>query len=231
MKKGALALLLSIPCSAAAEPREIATMSILNEDAVVYDDGTWAFLDPRVSIKEQTAETCLSTGDGRVEFCPSDQVWTDRRIVASYVGEEHTFQSHDAVFQLDALVDASYGHDGEVDLYADTSGLGFSLLERAAMWAFNAGNYENQSFIIGGDVVVVLTDFAQDDIPLSTTTIEVMTSTETLYLDLNSSVMLYDNASGQADFASAKATVVSDLWASLTIDGATLATLAMKDTE
>jgi len=230
MKLGASALLLAIPCFAAAEPREIATTTIFNEEAAIYDDGTWAFLDPNISIEAASSETCLGTTDNRIEFCPSDGIWTDRTIVTSFAGEEHSFQSHDSVFQLDVLIDASYGHDGELELYADTSGLEFNLIERAAMWAFNAGSHETQSFVFG-DVVVVLSDFFQVDIPISNTTIEVMTATETLYLDLNTTVMLASNTVDHGDFAANKASAISDLWESLTIDGETLATLAKKDTK
>ena len=221
--RAAVALFCLSPIAALAEPRVVAEVVINNHDATLFDDGTWAFVNPDVAMPDVSAPRCISTPEDRLSFCPDPTLWGNQIVTISDGVEDHALSTLDETLTLVAAVDIAYGHGGDLEFYGENSG---GLLGRLAARALGLGAYTDQSFIMD-DVVIVLSQFADPETDYSSDTIEVLLENQGLYFDLVSvpTIPGFNDKPADFDHTKARTAALANLHDSIVIDGKSLSAI------
>jgi len=219
MKAGLpLAVLLATSVPAEAQD-EIGRSSVYGQEVILYDDNSWAFVDPTARMPEPLeGGDCLDIGDGRVSVCPPE-FWSNREVVFENSATEVILTNHETGLTLSAFADDNYGHYGDTDYYRDLGASGDLLVGMIARLGGLDGFTEDT--FVRDDVVVVLTSTQTRDASFSfqSVTIEILLAESSL--DLNLTAIGGMAGVGSVDSPDLEP-VVEALLAATTIDGESL---------
>ncbi len=178
------ALLLALaPGAAPAAPQEVARAYILSKEAILFEDGTWAFADGTALLSAPAVDVCMTSADGRLSFCPDAAHWSARQIVTSEGVEDHFLTSVDPRFSLTASQDHTYGHEGDIAYYTESVGGGGGLLERLLYRAAQLPMPEEQ-LLVHDDMVIIVSDVIEDA-QYYYHTVEIIQPDQSFYFEIN----------------------------------------------
>ncbi|MBY6152728.1 hypothetical protein KUV47_05855 [Vannielia litorea] len=207
---------------AAQESEPFVTTDYRGHTIALYDNGTWAFTDPDVSLSGITAFAdggCLATAGGRVSFCGLPEGFSADRHVSSGRFQEYGFTDRSTGISFLLTLEDDYGHAGDLGYYRSISGGGGGIMETVIEWMVGI-EMEAERAYVRDDIVVVEEGFrlaSAEGAGLADFSINVLTETQSLIV----STSAFGSTEG-AGLPNLDDTVAR-LTANLSIDGKPLA--------
>ncbi len=226
----AILALCTLPAALSAEPKELFRSYYLGYEVIIYDDKSWAFADDAVDYRDASSLQdgyCPSTTDGRVQICDIPADWTPTDIISEDQSQTIQYEHSDGVVTMSISTDRGYGHEGDLDYYADLvngNPLGTGLFAFAVDKILGDILPEERAFIF--DDVVAVENFGEIDETYVYYDIEFLTETESVYLLISS----LDDAETEFDPAIIQAQI-ADLAQRMTIDGVSYADLVAEKSQ